>query len=59
MRGTGKKGMNPSIPVNYYENDDTSTVPVLSWRNFSNTLYGNWLNFYVYQNTPYELNYII
>ncbi len=54
-----KKGMNPSIPVNYYENDDTSTVPVLSWRNFSNTLYGNWLNFYVYQNTPYELNYII
>lgn len=54
-----KRGIQPMIPVNYYENDDTNTVPILSWRNFSNTLYGNWLNFYVYQNTPYELEYII
>lgn len=49
------KGMHPSLPVNYYQNDDSTTRPVLSWRNFSNTLYANWLNFYVYQNTPYEL----
>lgn len=54
-----KRGIQTMIPVNYYENDDTNTVPILSWRNFSNTLYGNWLNFYVYQNTPYELEYII
>lgn len=50
-----EKGINPEIPVNYYENNDINTKPVLSWRNFSNTLYANWLNFYVYQETPYEL----
>lgn len=49
------KGMNPSIPVNYYENDDPKKRPVLSWRNMANTLYTNWLNYYVYQVTPYEL----
>lgn len=49
------KGIHPSLPVNYYKDDDSTTRPVLSWRNFSNTLYANWLNFYVYQNTPYEL----
>lgn len=54
-----QKGLDPNVPVNYYENDDPGSIPVLSWRNFSNTLYGNWLNFYVYQNTPYELNYSI
>lgn len=49
------KGLNPKLPVNYYDNDNPFEKPVLSWRNFSNTLYANWLNFYVYQNTPYEL----
>ena len=50
-----EKGINPEIPLNYYEDDDVNTRPILSWRNFSNTLYANWLNFYVYQETPYEL----
>ena len=50
-----KKGLNPNLPKNYFENDDTSKTPVLTWRNFSNTFYTNWLNFYVYQNTPYIL----
>lgn len=49
------KGLDPEIPCNYYENDDPDTVPVLNWRNAANTLYGNWLNFYVYQITPYLL----
>ena len=49
------KGMHPKIPIHYFPNDDTNERPVLSWRNFSNTLYANWLNFYVYQNTPYDL----
>lgn len=49
------KGLNPELPCNYYENDDPDTTPVLSWRNMANTLYGNWLNFYVYQITPYLL----
>ena len=49
------KGMDPQLPVNYYPGNNPAEPPVLSWRNFSNTLYGNWLNFYVYQNTPYVL----
>lgn len=50
-----KKGLNPKIPKNYFENDDVNKIPLLTWRNFSNTFYTNWLNFYVYQNTPYIL----
>ncbi|MDO5418084.1 MAG: homoserine O-succinyltransferase [Lachnospiraceae bacterium] len=49
------KGMNPSVPCNYYPDDNPSEMPVLSWRNTGNTLYSNWLNFYVYQITPYLL----
>lgn len=49
------KGLNPNLPCNYYEDDDPSGIPVLSWRNTANTLYENWLNFYVYQITPYDL----
>lgn len=50
------KGLHPEIPCNYYENDDPFKVPVLCWRNMANTLYTNWLNFYVYQETPYDLS---
>ena len=50
------KGMNPALPKNYFIDNDPFSRPILNWRNFSNTLYGNWLNFYVYQNTPYELS---
>lgn len=49
------KGLNPKVPCNYYENNDPGSVPVLCWRNMSNTLFGNWLNYYVYQITPYNL----
>ncbi|MDR1766681.1 MAG: homoserine O-succinyltransferase [Lachnospiraceae bacterium] len=54
VRDVGR-GLGPEIPCNYYENDDPATTPVLTWRNISNTLYFNWLNFYVYQITPYDL----
>ncbi len=50
-----KKGLNPNIPVNYYTNDDTTIRPNLTWRATSNCMYSNWLNYYVYQQTPYEL----
>ena len=50
-----EKGLNPQLPCNYYENDDPFAKPVLCWRNMANTLYSNWLNYYVYQVTPYEL----
>jgi len=49
------RGLNPKLPCNYYENDDPTTVPPLTWRTVANTLYTNWLNFYVYQETPYYL----
>lgn len=49
------RGLNPEIPRNYYEDNDPFSMPVLCWRNTSNTLYSNWLNFYVYQETPYIL----
>lgn len=49
------KGLNPALPVHYYDHDDPFSVPPLVWRNMADTLYTNWLNFYVYQVTPYEL----
>ena len=50
------KGLNPEIPVNYYTNNNTDVTPYLTWRATSNCLYSNWLNYYVYQATPYDLN---
>ena len=52
------RGLNPAIPEHYYEHDDPFSVPPLVWRNMANTLYTNWLNFYVYQETPYDINEI-
>lgn len=49
------KGLDPEIPCNYYENNDPFSMPVLCWRNMATTLYSNWLNYYVYQETPYDL----
>ena len=49
------RGLNPLLPYNYYEHDDPFSKPPLVWRNVANTLYTNWLNFYVYQTTPYHL----
>lgn len=49
-----KRGLNPDIPVNYYPDDDPACDPVKSWRCHANMLYTNWLNYYVYQMTPYD-----
>ena len=48
------KGINPEIPVNYYPDDNSNEKPLLLWRAHANTLYTNWVNYYVYQKTPYE-----
>ena len=43
-------------PVNYYPHDDMTQAPRVSWRAHGNLLYSNWLNYFVYQSTPYDLN---
>ena len=50
-----EKGLNPALPVNYYPDDDCNRRPLLSWRSHANNLYTNWLNYYVYQITPYNI----
>lgn len=49
-----EKGLDIQIPKNYYKEDDCTIRPNLQWRAHANTLYTNWLNYYVYQATPYE-----
>ena len=50
------KGDKVSVPANYYPNDDPSKKPVSTWRAHAQLLYTNWLNYYVYQSTPYDLD---
>ncbi|HHU05021.1 MAG TPA: homoserine O-succinyltransferase [Clostridiales bacterium] len=51
-----KKGLNTDVPENYFENDDPKLKPVCLWRSAAQLLYSNWLNYYVYQTTPYEIS---
>lgn len=44
------------IPLNYYPENDPARVPIVRWRGHSNLLFSNWLNYYVYQETPYDLD---
>ncbi len=48
------KGLEPKVPVNYYKDDNPDNKPLLTWRAHSNAIYTNWLNYYVYQETPYK-----
>jgi len=48
------RGLDPDMPVNYYPENDSGRKPVKSWRCHANMLYTNWLNYYVYQTTPYD-----
>ena len=49
-----KKGLTIQMPKNYYPQADSEKRPILTWRAHANTLYTNWLDYYVYQVTPYE-----
>ena len=51
-------GLNINVPENYYPKDDPSKTPIVKWRGHSNLLFTNWLNYYVYQETPYNLVYL-
>ena len=48
-------GIHPAIPQNYYPSDDPSQPPCMTWRAHAHLLYANWLNYFVYQSTPYDL----
>ena len=48
------QGLPIDVPVNYYPNADCTQKPRLQWRSHGNILYSNWLNYYVYQQTPYD-----
>lgn len=51
-----QKGTDIQIPYNYFPNDDPSKTPVFKWRCHANLMYSNWLNYCVYQRTPFDLN---
>ncbi len=50
-----EKGLNPDIPKNYYIDDSPSNPPIVRWRSHANLLFTNWLNYFVYQETPYNI----
>lgn len=52
------KGLSIDVPENYYKDDDPEKGPVVRWRGHANLLFSNWLNYYVYQETPYNINEI-
>ena len=51
-------GIDIDIPKNYFPDDNPENTPIVKWRGHSNLLFSNWLNYYVYQETPYNLNEI-
>ncbi|MDR2570344.1 MAG: homoserine O-succinyltransferase [Oscillospiraceae bacterium] len=53
-----KKGLPIAIPKNYFPNDDPKQTPSVYWRAHAQLLYSNWLNYYVYQSTPYDIKKI-
>ena len=55
-RADVKAGKEIHVPVNYYPDDDPNKDPIFRWRAHAHLLYTNWLNYYVYQNTPYDLD---
>lgn len=48
-------GLSPSLPENYYKNDESINGAIVRWKSHGNLLFTNWLNYYVYQTTPYDL----
>ncbi len=48
-------GINPAVPENYYPGDDDTKPPLITWRGHATLLFTNWLNYFVYQTTPYDI----
>lgn len=53
------RGLPINVPYNYYPDDDPSRTPVVRWRSHANLLFSNWLNYYVYQDTPFDLGQLV
>ncbi len=53
-----EKGLPIDMPINYYRDDNSDNEPLVRWRGHANLLFSNWLNYYVYQETPYDINKI-
>ena len=51
-------GLDIDVPKNYFPDDDDTKEPMVTWRSSANLLYSNWLNYFVYQVTPYDINEI-
>lgn len=49
------KGLEPNVPEHYFPDDDPSKKPIVNWRSAGQLMFSNWLNYYVYQTTPYEI----
>ena len=52
------KGLDPAVPENYFPDNDPEKEPVVRWRSCANLFYSNWLNYFVYQTTPYDITQI-
>ncbi len=50
------KGLEPKVPYGYFPDDDPSKAPVMRWRSYATLLYTNWLNYFVYQTTPFDIS---
>ena len=53
-----KQGLDIQLPKNYFPNDDDTKEPIVCWRSCANLFYSNWLNYFVYQTTPYDITKI-
>ena len=51
-----EKGLPIKVPFNYFPDDDPSKKPIVTWRNVGTLMFTNWLNYFVYQRTPYDIN---
>ncbi|MGN1329340.1 MAG: homoserine O-succinyltransferase [Eubacterium sp.] len=51
-----EKGLDIEVPYNYFPNDDERLVPIMNWKSSASIIFSNWLNYFVYQKTPYDLS---
>jgi len=53
-----EEGVDPKLPQNYFPNDDITNDPIVRWRSHGNLVFTNWLNYFVYQQTPFSIDNI-